>query len=57
MMCAAAQELAAKMEMLVLAQASMTPLGQRLEEETGLPVLTSPWLGIEYTKRVLDELE
>lgn len=26
-------------------------------EETGLPVLTSPQLGIEYVKRLLDSME
>ena len=32
----------------------MTLLAPRLQDETGLPVLTSPRLGIEFTKRVLD---
>lgn len=57
MISATAQQLAAKkVELLVLAQASMTRLAPRLQQETGLPVLTSPRLGIEYAKRVLDEL-
>lgn len=56
MVSAAAQDLASKAGLLVLAQASMTRLAPRLEQETGLAVLTSPRLGIEYAKRVLDEL-
>lgn len=56
MVSEAAKDLASKVDMLVLAQASMTRLAHRLQTETGLPVLTSPRLGIEYTKRVLDEL-
>jgi len=53
----AAKSLANQVDILVLAQASMTRLAPHLETETGLSVLTSPRLGIEYTKRVLDELE
>jgi Asp/Glu/hydantoin racemase len=56
MVSAAARELAPQVEVLVLAQASMTRLVARLQAETGLPILTSPRLGIEYTRRVLDEL-
>jgi Asp/Glu/hydantoin racemase len=56
MVSAAAQDLTSKVDMLVLAQASMTRLAPRLQQETRLPVLTSPRLGIEYTRRVLDEL-
>ncbi len=54
MVSEAAARLAGRVELLVLAQASMTRLAPRLEQETGLPVLTSPRLAIEYTKRVLD---
>lgn len=54
---AAAVTLAQEVQLLVLAQASMTRLAGRLQEETGLPVLTSPRLGIEYTKHVLDSLQ
>lgn len=43
---AAAQEIAADVELLVLAQASMSRLVERLEQETGLPVLVSPRLGV-----------
>jgi Asp/Glu/hydantoin racemase len=56
MVSEAAARLADRAELLVLAQASMTRLAPRLEQETGLPVLTSPRLAIEYTKRVLDML-
>lgn len=52
---AAARELAGQVQMLVLAQASMTRLAPRLQAETGLPVLTSPRLGIEHARRVLDK--
>jgi Asp/Glu/hydantoin racemase len=56
MVSAAAQDLASRADLLVLAQASMTRLAPRLERETGLPVLTSLRLGIEYVRRVLDSL-
>lgn len=41
---------------ILFAQASMTRLAPVIEEATGRPVLTSPRLPIEYTKRVLDSL-
>jgi Asp/Glu/hydantoin racemase len=47
MVSAAAAKLAKSVELIVLAQASMTPLATRLAEETGLPVLSSPRLGVE----------
>ena len=53
---AAARELARDVEVIVFAQGSMTRLAPPTEEETGLPVLTSPRLGIEYVKRLLDSL-
>jgi len=56
MVAESARALASKVDLLVLAQASMTRLAPRLESETGLSVLTSPRLGIEYTKRMLDSL-
>lgn len=56
MVSATAKELATEVEMIVLAQASMTRLAPRLQQETGLPVLSSPRLGIEYAKTVLDQL-
>lgn len=52
----AARALAPQVEVILMAQASMTRLAPAVEEATGLPVLTSPRLAIEYTKRVLDEL-
>ncbi len=54
---AAARELARDVEVIVFAQGSMTRLAARTQEETGLPVLTSPRLGIEYVKRLLDSME
>lgn len=42
-----AAELAQEVDTIVLAQASMTRLASRLAEETGLPVLSSPRLGVE----------
>jgi Asp/Glu/hydantoin racemase len=56
MVVAAAKELAPRVELILFAQASMTRLAPRVEEETGLVVLTSPRLAIEHTKRVLDGL-
>jgi Asp/Glu/hydantoin racemase len=53
---AAARELASRVDLIVLAQASMTRLAPRLQTETGLTVLSSPRLAIEYTKSVLDGL-
>jgi len=49
-------ELAPYVDLILFAQASMTRLAPRIEEATGRPVLTSPRLAIEYTKRVLDGL-
>lgn len=52
----AANALAPQVDLILFAQASMARLAPRVEEETGLAVLTSPRLAIEYTKRVLDGL-
>jgi len=41
---------------VVLAQCSMARLAPRLSTETGLPVLSSPRLGVEHLKRVLEGL-
>lgn len=49
----AAKTLAADVQVLVLAQGSMARLAPRLENETGIPVLSSPRLGIEHTAGVL----
>lgn len=56
MVSEAAQSLVGKVDLIALAQASMTRLAPRLQQETGLPVLTSPRLGIEHARRVLDAL-
>jgi Asp/Glu/hydantoin racemase len=53
----AARELAPKVELILFAQASMTRLAPAVEHATSRPVLTSPRLAIEYTKRVLDGLK
>jgi Asp/Glu/hydantoin racemase len=52
-----AKGLAPKVELLVLAQASMTTLAPMLAEATGLEVLTSPHLGVLSVKEFLDSLE
>lgn len=56
MVSAAAQELAPSVDLIVFAQASMTRLAPRISGETGLPVLSSPRLAIEYTAQVLKQL-
>lgn len=53
MVVESARKLAPSVEILVLAQASMTRLAPRLKEETSLEVLTSPRSGIEYVRQVL----
>jgi Asp/Glu/hydantoin racemase len=50
----AAEELAKEVDLIVLAQASMTRLAPMLSEATGLEVLTSPRLGVESIKEYLD---
>ncbi len=52
----AAKELASGVDLIAFAQASMTRLGPRVAAEIGKPVLTSPRLGIEHARRVLDSL-
>lgn len=42
-----AAELAKEVDLIVLAQASMAQLAPRLSQETGIPVLASPRLGVE----------
>jgi len=56
MVLASAQNLAPKVDILVLAQASMTRLAPMLSEATGLEVLTSPRLGVESVKNYLASL-
>lgn len=50
-----ARELASWADTLVLAQASMARLAPRLSQETGLPVLSSPRLGVERLRQVLEQ--
>jgi Asp/Glu/hydantoin racemase len=57
MVLEAARQLAPKVDLILFAQASMTRLAPAVEQATGRPVLTSPRLAIEYTKRVLDGLK
>jgi Asp/Glu/hydantoin racemase len=52
----AAKNLAPEADVLLFAQASMTRLAADVEQATGKPVLTSPRLAIEYTKRILEGL-
>ena len=51
-----ALSLAPQVDAIALAQASMTRLAPMLSEKTGLEVLTSPRLGVEYVKQRLDQL-
>jgi len=51
-----ARQLAPSVDLILFAQASMTRLASAVQETTGRPVLTSPRLAIEHTKRVLDGL-
>jgi Asp/Glu/hydantoin racemase len=50
-----ARQLAPSVDLILFAQASMTRLAPAVQEATGLAVLTSPRLAIEYAKRVLEE--
>ncbi len=54
MVLASARKLAPKVDILVLAQASMTRLAPMLSEATGLEVLTSPRLGVQSVKDYLE---
>lgn len=49
-----ARALAPSVDLILFAQASMTRLGPTVQEATGVSVLTSPRLAIEYTRRVLE---
>lgn len=51
-----AMDLAKNVDMIVLAQASMSRLATMLGEKTGLPVLSSPRIGVEYLARRVAEL-
>ncbi|MBM4142635.1 MAG: Asp/Glu/hydantoin racemase [Lentisphaerae bacterium] len=52
----AGRALADKVDLIAFAQASMTRLAPRMGELTGRPVLTSPRLGIENARDVLQSL-
>lgn len=56
MVTSAAEALASDVDVLVLAQASMTRLAPALAERTGRPVLSSPRLCIEAIRRLLDQM-
>jgi Asp/Glu/hydantoin racemase len=51
-----AVDLAKTVDLIVLAQASMARLADVLQKETGLPVLASPRLGVDYLARRVAEL-
>lgn len=51
-----ALELATQVDTIVLAQASMNRLASVLQERTGLPVLSSPRMGVEYLAQRVAEL-
>jgi len=48
--------LAKDVDLIVLAQASMSRLAGRLQDETGRPVLASPRLGVEYLAKRVHEV-
>jgi aspartate/glutamate racemase len=52
-----AKRVTAEADVLVLAQGSMARMEQALQEATGKPVLSSPRLGVEQVKRVLETIE
>ncbi|MFM9920634.1 aspartate/glutamate racemase family protein [Lacisediminihabitans sp. H27-G8] len=51
-----AVDLAKNVDTIVLAQASMGRLAETLREKTGLPVLSSPRMGVEYLAERVAEL-
>lgn len=51
-----ATDLAKNVDMIVLAQASMSRLAGALQEKTKIPVLSSPRIGVEYLARRIAEL-
>lgn len=56
MVLESAMSVAPEVDVIVLAQASMTRLAPMLAEATGLEVLTSPRLGVESVKDLLDQI-
>lgn len=55
MVSAEAAALAEDVDLIVLAQASMSRLADRLQQETGRPVLSSPRSGVQYLAKRLHE--
>ncbi|MEJ2708425.1 MAG: aspartate/glutamate racemase family protein [Anaerolineales bacterium] len=53
MVLAGAQELAPNVDLIVLAQASMSRLAPMLSQEVGKEVLSSPRLAVQYVKNLL----
>jgi Asp/Glu/hydantoin racemase len=53
MVLAGAQELAPQVDLIVLAQASMSRLAPMLSQEVGKEVLSSPRLAVQYVKNLL----
>lgn len=53
MVLAGAQELAPQVDLIVLAQASMSRLAPMLSQEVGKEVLSSPRLAVQYVKSLL----
>ena len=51
-----AKTLAPQVEIIVLAQASMSRLAPMLASETGMQILSSPRLAVEYVRSLLDTL-
>jgi hypothetical protein len=51
-----AQQLAPQVDLIVLAQASMSRLAPMLSQKTGKLVLSSPRLAAEYVKSQFDQL-
>jgi Asp/Glu/hydantoin racemase len=51
-----AVDLATTVDMIVLAQASMSRMADVLKEKTGLTVLSSPRIGVEYLAERVEAL-
>lgn len=52
-----AQALASQVDLIVLAQASMSRLAPELSQATGMQVLASPGLAVAYLKELLEEMD
>lgn len=53
----ASENVASRVELIVLAQGSMGRMQQKLEEITGIPVLSSPLSGVLGVKKYIDEMQ